>query len=97
MQVRQTDIFSAWLDRLSDRRAASRIASRIVRLRNGLLGDVKPVGGGVSELRIDHGPGYRLYFVLRGDELIILLCGGSKKSQARDIARAKLMAMELED
>jgi putative addiction module killer protein len=63
IEVRQTTIFSEWLDGLVDQRAATRIAQRIVRLQAGLLGDVKPVGGGVSELRIDHGPGYRVYFV----------------------------------
>lgn len=74
-----------------------RIAQRIVRLQSGLLGDVKPVGGGVSELRVDYGPGYRLYFVQRGRLLIILLCRGGKSSQRRDIARAKALATELEE
>lgn len=65
-------------------------------MRNGLFGDAKPFGEGVSELRIDHGPGYRLYFVQRGPVLVILLCGGDKRSQTRDIARAKILAAELE-
>lgn len=96
VEVRQTTVFRQWLDDLADQRAASRVAQRIVRLQAGLVGDVKPVGGGVSELRIDYGPGYRVYFVQRRQILIILLCGGDKRSQRRDIARAKMMAMELE-
>ncbi len=94
--VRQTPEFEAWLDGLADHMAAAQIAARIVRLRNGLMGDVKPVGGGVSELRVDHGPGYRVYFVQRGAVLIVLLCGGDKRTQERDIARAKAMAAQLE-
>jgi len=97
IEVRQTEVFERWLDRLSDDKAAVRIAQRIVRLRNGLPGDVKPVGEGVSELRIDYGPGYRVYFVQRGSVLIILLCGGDKRSQRRDIVKAKQSAAELED
>lgn len=96
IEVRQTPIFRNWLDGLADQRAATRIAQRIVRLQSGLLGDPKPVGGGVSELRIDYGPGYRVYFVQRGRVLIILLCGGDKATQRRDIARAKMLAAELE-
>jgi putative addiction module killer protein len=97
IEVRQTAEFQAWLEGLSDGRAAERIAIRIARLRSGLIGDCKAVGGGVSELRIDHGPGYRLYFVQRGRVLVILLCGGDKSSQRRDIARAKAMADHMED
>lgn len=96
LEVRQTTVFRDWLDGLADQRAATRIAQRIVRLQAGLFGDVKPVGGGVSELRVDYGPGYRVYFVQRGPVLIILLCGGDKRSQRRDIARAKTLAVELE-
>ena len=96
VEVRQTTIFREWLDGLADQKAASHIARRIVRLQVGLTGDAKPVGGGVSELRVDHGPGYRVYFVQRGRVLIILLCGGDKGSQRRDIARAKTLAAELE-
>src|ERR1700733_6189092 len=95
-EVRQTAIFREWLDGLPDHRAATRIAQRIVRLQAGLFGDVKPVGGGVSELRVDHGPGYRVYFLQRGRTVIILLCGGDKRSQRRDIARATALAAELE-
>lgn len=80
-----------------DHRAIERIAQRIVQLQAGLLGDVKPVGAGISELRIDYGPGYRLYFVQRGDVLIVLLCGGDQRTQRRDIARAKALAAEPED
>ena len=96
IEVRQTPIFRNWLDGLADQRAAERIAQRIVRLQSGLLGDAKPVGGGVSELRIDYGPGYRVYFMQRGRVLIILLCGGDKATQRRDIARARTLAAELE-
>ncbi len=97
VEIRQTTVFREWLENLVDGRAIERIAQRIVRLQAGLLGDVKPVGAGISELRIDYGPGYRLYFVQRGDMLIILLCGGDKRTQRRDIARAKALATEPED
>jgi len=93
--VIQTDEFEAWLEGLRDRQARSQIAKRIVRVQSGLLGDVKPVGDGVSEMRVHHGPGYRLYFVRRGQVVIILLCGGDKGSQARDIERAKERAKEV--
>jgi putative addiction module killer protein len=96
IEVRQTAVFRDWLDGLTDRRAQERISQRIVRVQAGLLGDVKPVGAGVSELRISYGPGYRLYFAQRGRVLIILLCGGDKGSQARDIKAAKAMAADLE-
>ena len=97
IEIRQTTVFREWLENLVDRRVIERIAQRIVRLQAGLLGDVKPVGAGISELRIDYGPGYRLYFVQRGDVLIVLLCGGDKRTQRRDIARAKALATEPED
>jgi len=93
-EVIQTDEFEGWLDGLRDRRAQSQIVKRILRVQSGLLGDVEPVGEGVSEQRIHYGPGYRLYFVKRQQVVIILLCGGDKGSQARDIARAKQMAKE---
>ena len=80
--------------RLKDERARALIASRLDRLAFGNAGDVKPVGHGISELRIDYGPGYRLYFLRRGDEIIILLCGGDKSSQQKDIKTAKLLAEE---
>lgn len=94
VEIRETPEFSAWLRNLKDRRAAARIAVRIARLRTGLFGDAKFFDG-VGELRIDYGPGYRAYFVRRGEELTILLCGGDKRSQRRDIARAIAMAQEV--
>ena len=96
-EVRQTDVFARWLEGLADTRAARRIAQRIVRLQSGLFGDVRSVGEGVSELRVDYGPGYRVYFVQRGRLLIVLLCGGDKRTQVRDIGRAKALAADLED
>jgi putative addiction module killer protein len=82
---------------LRDQRAKARIVARIRRAAFGNLGDVRPVGAGVSEMCIDHGPGYRVYFVRRGERLIILLCGGNKSRQDADIARAKAMARELKE
>lgn len=93
--IRQTDDFAEWLTGLADDRVVARIAARIDRMSLGHMGDVKAVGDGVSEARIDYGPGYRLYFTLRGRELIILLCGGDKSSQRRDIAKAKKKAASL--
>ena len=95
--IRQTETFAKWLGDLSDSRAAERVAQRLVRLQSGLLGDVKPVGEGISELRIDYGPGYRVYFVQRGRVLIVLLCGGDKRTQRQDINQAKALAAGLED
>ncbi len=92
IEIRQTDVFAAWLAGMRDRRAVAVIARRITRLASGNSGDVSPVGAGVSELRIHLGPGYRVYFVQRGQELIILLCGGDKGTQDRDIAKAKELA-----
>lgn len=94
-EIRQTEAFATWLGELDDERARAKINVRIRRLSLGNPGDVKPVGEGVSELRIDYGPGYRVYFVRQGEKLIILLCGGDKKTQARDIEAAKAMAKEL--
>ena len=94
MEVRQTDVFAAWFAGLRDREARARITVRIRRLSLGNPGDVKPVGHGVSEMRIDHGPGYRVYFVRRGDTAV-LLCGGDKRSQDRDVARAVALALEV--
>lgn len=96
IEVRQTVKFSTWLHALRDERARTRITDRLVRVQAGNLGDVKPVGDGVSELRIDYGPGYRVYFVRRGAVVIVLLCGGDKRTQGADIKRAKRMARELE-
>lgn len=94
-QVRQTAIFAKWFGGLADVRAKDRIAARISRIEVGNFGDSKSVGGGVRELRIDAGPGYRIYFVVRGRTLVILLCGGDKSSQRRDIGLAKEMAEEV--
>ena len=96
IEVRQTKTFMEWRAGLRDNAARKRIGARIDRLSFGNFGDVKPVGEGVSELRLDFGPGYRIYFVQRGDVLVILLCGGDKSSQVRDIAKAKQMAQELD-
>ncbi|MCC6889133.1 MAG: type II toxin-antitoxin system RelE/ParE family toxin [Hyphomicrobiales bacterium] len=93
--VRQTATFREWHRNLRDRRAAARIASRIERLEIDHVGDVKSVGDGVSELRVDHGPGYRIYFARRGPTVYVLLCGGDKSTQARDIKAAKLLAKEI--
>jgi len=92
IEVRQTTVFANWIKSLRDAKTAAKVAQRIVRLQSGLLGDVKPVGDGVSELRIDHGPGFRLYFVRKGKALVVLLCGGDKSTQKADIKRAKELA-----
>lgn len=94
--IQQTDTFANWHTELRDLRARIAIARRIDRAAAGNLGDVKPVGEGVSEMRVDVGPGYRLYFTRRGELLILLLCGGDKSSQSRDIALAKKLAGEIE-
>ncbi len=94
-EVRRTDIFLSWFRGLRDRAGAQRIAVRIDRMELGNFGDVQPVGEGVSEARIHYGPGYRLYFVRRVEIVIVLLCGGDKSTQARDIERAKQLAKEL--
>ena len=94
-ELRATDIFVKWLDGLRDRRARARIEARLDRLAVGNLGDIRPVGSGVSELRIDYGPGYRVYFTRKGATLIIVLAGGDKRTQAKDIARAVELAGEL--
>ncbi|HLV07026.1 MAG TPA: type II toxin-antitoxin system RelE/ParE family toxin [Croceibacterium sp.] len=92
----ETDKFHSWLGSLKDRRAMARIVDRLKRASNGNFGDVKSVGSGVSEMRIDCGPGYRVYFFRRGKELVVLLCGGDKKSQSSDIATAVRMKEEIE-
>jgi putative addiction module killer protein len=93
--VEATEEFSAWLVALRDHRARARIAKRLARLQLGNFGDRKSVGEGVSELRIDCGPGYRIYFVQRGTVLVVLLCGGDKSSQSADIEQAKRLARSL--
>ncbi len=95
--IKQTETFRTWERKLKDERARAAIAARLFRLANGLAGDVAPIGGGVSELRIQFGPGYRVYFQRRGQEIVTLLCGGDKSTQQRDIRDAKRLAMEWKD
>jgi putative addiction module killer protein len=97
LELEQTETFRLWEQKLRDRRARTLIAARLLRLAEGLLGDVGPIGDGVSELRIHHGPGYRVYFLRRGDSRVVLLCGGDKASQSRDIATAKRLAEKWKD
>jgi putative addiction module killer protein len=97
IEVRQTPEYAAWFTSLRDRSAKARIDIRVRRLSLGNPGDAKPVGEGVSELRIDLGPGYRVYFIQRGSVLIVLLAGGDKSTQAQDIRKAKTLARNLED
>ncbi|HNX78105.1 MAG TPA: type II toxin-antitoxin system RelE/ParE family toxin [Candidatus Rifleibacterium sp.] len=94
-EIHKTQIFDKWLLALRDKRAQAIIAARIDRLRNGNMGDAKHVGGGVHELRIHHGAGYRIYFVSRDGQIVILLCGGNKSTQTSDIETAKRMTKEL--
>ena len=95
MKIRQTEVYAQWFASLRDQRARARIDVRIRRLSLGNPGDVRPVGEGVSELRIDYGPGYRVYFVQRGQALVVLLAGGDKDTQDRDIRTALDLAREL--
>jgi putative addiction module killer protein len=95
IEIRQTETFAAWFREVRDRQLRARIQVRIDRLSLGNPGDVRPVGEGVSELRIDYGPGYRVYFVRHGDTLIVLLAGGDKRTQARDIRTALTLARSL--
>ncbi len=97
IEVHTTNAFLAWLRKLRDVRALARIQVRIDRLSLGNPGDVRPVGDGVSELRIDYGPGYRVYFLQMGETYILLLCGGDKNTQNDDIAKAKALAREWSD
>ncbi len=97
IEIRQTDVFRKWLTKLKDERARGLIVSRLDRLSFGHAGDAMPVGDGVSELRIHHGPGYRVYFQMRGAVLVLLLCGGDKGSQERDIRLAKRLARDWSD
>ena len=94
IELKQTETFRKWRTQLKDERARTLIASRLDRLAFGLAGDVEPVGQGLSELRIHHGPGYRIYFQKRGNMIIVLLCGGDKSTQAKDIKVAKRLAEE---
>ena len=95
IEIRQTEAYFQWFDGLRDRQARARINARIRRLSLGNFGDVKPIGEGVSELRIDFGPGYRVYFVQRGQTLVVLLAGSDKRTQERDIKKALKLAQEL--
>ncbi|MBR0709315.1 type II toxin-antitoxin system RelE/ParE family toxin [Bradyrhizobium liaoningense] len=94
-EVQKTDEFDQWLAALRDQRAVAKIASRIERLAMGNAGDVKAVGAGVSELRVDYGPGYRVYYKQVGNRIVLILCGGDKSTQDRDIRHAKAIASQL--
>ncbi|MFW6012410.1 MAG: type II toxin-antitoxin system RelE/ParE family toxin [bacterium] len=95
VEIRQTKAYVRWFSTVKDPRARARILVRIRRLSLGNPGDVRPVGEGVSEMRIDHGPGYRVYFVARGQHLVVLLAGGDKRTQDRDIRRALRLARKV--
>lgn len=95
IEIRKTEHFANWLDNLRDIQVKARVLVRIERLASGNAGDVKPIGEGVSEMRVNYGPGYRVYFVQRGSELIILLAGGDKSSQPRDIKASIRLAQNL--
>jgi len=95
VEIRQTDVYAGWFEKLRDRQARARILVRVRRLSLGNPGDVAPVGEGVSEMRIDYGPGYRVYYVRRGEEIVVLLCAGHKSTQQRDIKRARELAERL--
>jgi putative addiction module killer protein len=95
IEIRKTAVFETWFSHLRDRQARARISIRIDRLALGNPGDTKPVGGGVSEMRIDHGPGYRVYFARQGAAVIVLLAGGDKRTQDRDIRAALELVRQL--
>lgn len=95
IEIRQTSVYIQWFDKLRDRHAQARINTRIRRLSLGNFGDVKPVGQGISELRINYGPGYRVYFIQQGQTLVILLAGGDKRTQDQDIKTAQNLARNL--
>jgi putative addiction module killer protein len=97
MEIVKSGTFDRWLSMLADGRARARIQVRIDRLQTGNAGDSRPVGDGVSEMRVDYGPGYRVYFLRRGAQLVVLLCGGDKSSQSRDIESAKAIAQQWKD
>jgi putative addiction module killer protein len=96
VQIFASEIFERWITKLADGRARAKIQVRIDRLERGNPGDVRPVGEGVSEMRVDFGPGYRIYFKRHGDQIVLLLCGGDKNSQAKDIKLAKELARQWE-
>ena len=93
----KTEVFDRWLSGLRDRNAMARIMVRLSRLAEGNPGDVKPVGGGISELRVNYGPGYRVYYMQRGAMVVVLLCGGDKRTQTKDIKEAKALAEKWKD
>lgn len=93
-EVLQTEEFERWHAALRDSRAVARVTTTVERLQLGLVGDYKSVGGGISEIRITYGPGYRLYYTMKKNKLVILLCGGNKSTQKRDIARARKLKEE---
>lgn len=95
MQIINSSLFNKWYRALRDKTARQRVQQRLLRVANGNFGDTKSVGGGVYEMRIHYGQGYRLYYKMRGDEIIILLCGGDKSTQDKDIATAKEIASEI--
>ncbi|MBR0928175.1 type II toxin-antitoxin system RelE/ParE family toxin [Bradyrhizobium sp. CCBAU 53351] len=95
IEVRQTELFSEWLNRLKDASAVARITVRLRRMEMGNPGDSKGVGHNIREMRIDHGPGYRIYYVQRGTQIVILLCGGDKRTQRQDIKLAQQLAETL--
>ncbi|MCY4431813.1 MAG: type II toxin-antitoxin system RelE/ParE family toxin [Rhodospirillales bacterium] len=95
LEVRKTEVYARWLDGLRDVRARARVLVRVERLAAGNPGDARPVGAGVSELRIDYGPGYRVYFKKRGRTIVVLLAGGDKRTQSRDIETALRLAQDL--
>jgi putative addiction module killer protein len=95
IEILETDEYATWFERLRDRMAKTRILIRIRRVSLGNFGDMKAVGEGVSELRIDYGPGYRVYFLRRGEALVVLLGGGDKRTQTRDIQRAIALSKEI--
>ena len=97
IEIKQTETYLKWEHKLKDHKAKAIIAARLFRLANGLLGDVTPVGPGISELKIHYGPGYRVYFKQKETQIIILLCGGDKGTQSRDIEVAKKLADEIGD
>jgi putative addiction module killer protein len=97
IQIQQTETYAKWFAGLRDRVARARIDIRIRRLSLGNAGDAKPVGEGISEMRVDHGPGYRVYFIQRGEVVIVLLAGGNKSTQNRDIRNAKALAKDLKE
>jgi len=95
VEIRQTNDYAKWFEKLRDPQARARILVRVRRLSLGNPGDVRSVGDGVSEMRIDYGPGYRVYFTWQGDVIVVLLIGGDKRTQQRDIEKAKTLAKQL--